>query len=119
MTTIRAEDVLRAGDIVLVDFSPVRGTEQDGVRPALIVSASAMNAVTKRVIVCPITRNLDYWPTKVTLPAECGADGAVLADQVRSIDRRERILRRMGHVPDGTLAKVRDRLAAQLGLESE
>ncbi len=119
MTTIRDDAICRAGDLVLVDFSPVRGTEQDGIRPALVVSASAMNAVTKRVIVCPITRNLDPWPTKVFLPAGLGADGAVLTDQVRSIDRRERVLRRMGSVPEETLIAVRDRLAALLGLETE
>lgn len=105
------------GDIVLVEFSPVRGTEQDGTRPALVVSESGMHEITRRAIICPITRNLRAWPTKVFLPTGLAAEGAVLVDQVRSIDRSERILRTLGQVPEPILALVRRKLAALLGID--
>jgi len=106
------------GSIILMDFSPVLGTEQGGQRPALVVSEREMHEMTRRAIVCPITRNTQPWPTKVFLPPGLAAEGAVLVDQVRSVDRGERILRQLGQAPDGVLLEVRRKLAALLGIET-
>ena len=114
---IRAENLPNPGDIVLMDFSPIRGSEQGGTRPALVISARGMHEITRRAIICPITRNTQPWPTKVFLPDGLAAEGAVLVDQVRSIDRRERILRKLGQVPDPILLLVRHKLAALAGIE--
>lgn len=100
-----------------MDFGPVRGTEQDGTRPALVISERGMHEVTRRAIICPITRNTQPWPTKVPLPAGLGAEGAVLVDQVRSVDRDARILRTLGRAPDSVLLLVRRKLAALTGIE--
>ena len=116
--TIPGETTLQAGDLILVEFGPVRGTEQDGRRPALIISEALMNAATRRVIVCPITSNIEPWPTKVMLPPGLGTTGAVLTDQVRSIDQHARILRRLGFVPTTTLTKVRHQVATLIGIEA-
>ncbi|MER2263635.1 type II toxin-antitoxin system PemK/MazF family toxin [Methylobacterium oxalidis] len=110
----RDDATLRPGDLILVELGPVRGTEQDGRRPALVVSAAEMNAVTRRVIVCPITGNIEPWPTKVLLPMGAVIRGAVLTDQIRSLDQRSRILRRLGTVPAEVLSEVRHQLAALL-----
>jgi mRNA interferase MazF len=115
--TIRADHRVEGGDSVLADFSPVRGTEQDGTRPALVFSHRGMHEFSRRAFVCPITRNTEPWPTKVLLPAGLPASGAVLVDQMRSIDRAERILRTLGRVPDDILLNVRQRLAALAGID--
>ncbi|MHC2001514.1 type II toxin-antitoxin system PemK/MazF family toxin [Methylobacterium sp. CM6241] len=117
MMTIPADRPHEPGDLILVDLDPVLGTEQRGKRPVLIISTLEMNTLTRRIIICPVTRNRDPWPTKVFLPEGLGADGAVLADQVRSIDRRARILRSLGTVPDPILAEVRAKVAALIGLQ--
>ncbi|GJD59584.1 type II toxin-antitoxin system PemK/MazF family toxin [Methylobacterium dankookense] len=106
----------RPGELLLVDLEPVRGTEQRGIRPARVVSDPDMNVLTRRVIICPITRNTNPWPTKVFLPAGLVIEGAVLVDQVRSVDRTTRILRSLGTVPDDILREVRGRLRTLLGL---
>ena len=116
MTTIPADRVLLPGDLILVDLDPGLGTEQRGRRPALIVSTLEMNTLTRRIIICPVTRNLDPWPTKVFLPAGLGANGAVLVDQARSIDRKARTLRSLGTVPAPILREVRSKLAALIGV---
>ncbi|KNY22667.1 type II toxin-antitoxin system PemK/MazF family toxin [Methylobacterium sp. ARG-1] len=116
MTTIPADRVLEAEDLILVEFGPVLGTEQDGRRPALVISEALMNVATRRVIVCPITRNIEPWPTKVMLPPGFGVTGAVLTDQVRSIDPRARILRRLGAAPAAVLAEARHQIAKRIGL---
>jgi mRNA interferase MazF len=114
--TIPDEGLPDPGDIVLIDFTPVRGTGQDGTRPGLIISARGMHEFSRRAIICPITRNRQPWPTKVFLPAGLAVEGAVLVDQVRSIDRRERILRRLDRVPEAVLSAVRRKLAALAGI---
>lgn len=115
--TTPPDSLPKPGDIVLMDFAPVRGTEQGGPRPALVISQPGMHEVTKRAIICPITRNIRPWPTKVFLPEGLAAEGAVLVDQVRSVDRGARILRKLGQVPMPVLNEVRRKLAALVGIE--
>lgn len=115
--TIPTERSYEPGDLILVDLDPALGTEQRGRRPALIISTHEMNTLTRRVIICPITRNRAPWPTKIFLPEGLGASGAILADQVRSIDRDARALRFLGPVPAPILAEVRAKVAALIGLE--
>ncbi|MEL6062712.1 MULTISPECIES: type II toxin-antitoxin system PemK/MazF family toxin [unclassified Methylobacterium] len=116
MTTIPADPLHQPGDLILVEFGPVCGTEQDGRRPALVISEALMNAATRRVVVCPITSDVEPWPTKVMLPVGLRVRGAVLTDQVRSIDQRARILRRLGVAPAAVLVEVRHQIAKLLGL---
>ena len=54
-------------DIVLVDFSPIKGHEQKGFRLAVIISNNPFNQFTKMVIVCPITSNTKEFPTHYPL----------------------------------------------------
>lgn len=106
------------GDIIWVDLDPVRGSEQAGQRPALVVSTDAMHMTTRRAVICPITKNTSAWPTKVILPDSMTVKGAVLADQVRSLDRAARGFRKVGAVPEDTLAHVRHIIGELIGLGS-
>jgi mRNA interferase MazF len=85
-----AKSSLEAGDIVWVDFDPVRESEQAGNGPALVVSHTMFNGTSHYSIVCPITSNIAEWPTKVPLPEGMAIRGAILVDQIRSLDRRHR-----------------------------
>lgn len=114
--TIRDDRRFTAGDLVLVELRPVRGTEQDGTRPAIVISDSGMHEFSRRALICPITRNRRPWPTKVMLPDGIGVQGAILVDQLRSIDRRERILRHLGTAPIEILHEVHRTLAVLLAL---
>src|SRR5688572_19615620 len=112
MMTIRHDRHCEAGDFVLVELGPVRGTEQDGTRPAIVLSDAGMHEFSRRALICPITMNLRPWPTKVMLPDGLPVRGAILVDQLRAIDRRERILRHLGRAPVEILHEVHRRLAA-------
>ena len=105
-----------AGDIVWVDFRPTLGREQSGVRPALVLTDRGFHERNATAIVCAITRNVQPWPTKVLLPEGLPVAGAVLADQVRNVDRTARGFRRVGRVPPETLDAVRRKLINLLGL---
>jgi mRNA interferase MazF len=68
------------------------------------------------MIVCPITPNLTAYPFKVELPAGLPISGAVLVDQVKSVDRWARGCDVVGIVPEPVMADISGRLAASLGI---
>lgn len=100
--------LLEAGDVCWVDFDPVKGTEQAGRRPALILTSREFHENSRRAIVCPISRNLSPWPTKYVLPPVMRTKGGVLVDQVRAVERAERGFRFIERAPDEVLQAVRD-----------
>lgn len=110
---------LVAGALVWVDFDGAQGTEQTGVRPALVVSATALNETSRRSMVCPITRNVTPYPTKVILPDGLPISGAVLADQIRSLDRATRGFRLIGQAPKEVLDEVRALIGVLLDDEAQ
>ena len=81
-----AGDAPERGDAVWLDFAAGTGHEQDGRRPALILSPRSYHARTGLALVCPITRQVKGYPFEVALPAGFPVDGVVLADQVKSVD---------------------------------
>ena len=74
------------GDIVYINFNPTKGHEQNGYRPAIVVSKDIFNKNTKMVIVCPITSNMKDFPTHYVLEDSKKIFGSVLCEHVRSID---------------------------------
>ena len=100
------------GQIVWVNFNPQRGHEQAGRRPALVISPKAYNALSNCVLVCPITSNIASWSWKVMLPEGEEITGAVLVDQIQSIDAKARNLEDAGQSIDPqSLDEVLARLA--------
>lgn len=85
-----AEYVPQRGDIVWLNFSPQTRHEQSGRRAALTVSAKEYNKKTGLAIFCPVTNKVKGYPFEVTLPDDSKINGAVLSDQVRNLDWKER-----------------------------
>ncbi|MBO9124687.1 type II toxin-antitoxin system PemK/MazF family toxin [Rhizobium sp. 16-530-1A] len=109
--------ILTAGDVVVVNLDPIRGSEQSGIRPALVISNVLMHEVSKRIVVCPITRNMTPWPTKIPIPDGFKTQGMVLADQVRSLDYEERVLRQIETLPTEFVTLVRSYVGRLLDLD--
>jgi mRNA interferase MazF len=77
------------GDIVWLDFDPQRGHEQQGRRPALVLSPSSYNVQTQLACVCPITSVTKHYPFE--FPIALGhISGNVLVDQIKSHDWSKR-----------------------------
>src|SRR4051812_8806220 len=83
---------IQRGEIYFVDLDPVRGREQGGRRPVLVISANAVNRLPLVVTVVVGTKGekvaRDY-PINVRLsPAETGLEmeTVFLCFQVRSLD---------------------------------
>lgn len=104
------------GDLVWIDFTPQAGHQQAGRRPGLVLSPRAYHNRTPFVVVCPITSKVKGYPFEVALPPGLPVGGVVLADQVKSLDRRVRQLDPAGSVPEAVLQQVLAKLAPLLSL---
>ena len=76
----------KQGDILFLDFTPTKGHEQSGNRPAIVISNNVFNFNTKMAIVCPITSNDKSFPTHYLLEDTKKIKGSVLCEHIRSID---------------------------------
>ena len=65
-------------------------------------------------MVCPITSRVKGYPFEVPLPDGLPITGAVLADQVRSIDCHARRIEVAGRAPGQVVATVHERIRALL-----
>jgi len=115
---------MRRGQIHAIDLDPVRGSEADKRRPAVIVSNDAANATALRlgrgvITVIPVTSNVErVYPFQVLLPAEVTGldrDSKAQAEQVRSV-AIERVGDRLGVVPAALMADLEEALRLHLGL---
>lgn len=99
----------RQGEVWAVDLDPVRGHEQGGERPALILSVDKWNeGPAGLVVVAPITKAFKGVPLHVRIdPPEGGfkVPSYVKPEDVRSIST-ERLTARWGAVQHATLAAV-------------
>lgn len=71
-------------------FNPQAGHEQAGRRPALVLSPLSYNAKVSLALLCPITSQVKGYPFEVSIPDGLPVAGAVLADQLKSLDWRAR-----------------------------
>lgn len=100
------------GDLVWLEFTPQAGSEQAGRRPALVVSPRSYNRKVGLALVCPITSRIKGYPFEVELPPGIEAQGAILCDQLKSLDWRARGATHFGVVPDAVMEEVTARLLA-------
>ncbi len=94
------------GDIVFLDFNPIKGHEQSGFRPAVVISNNIFNQHTKMVIVCPITSNDKDFPTHYKLEDTKEVYGSVLCEHIRSIDYEIRKIKFVEKLSDNDLISV-------------
>ena len=100
------------GDLLSLQFNPQAGREQAGHRPALVISPSSYNRRVGLAVCCPVTSRVKGYPFEVLLPKGLGVEGAVLADQIKSLDWRVRKARRIGGVPTDVLQETVGKILA-------
>lgn len=109
--------VPKAGDVVWLEFDPQTGHEQKGTRPALVLSPEDYNAKTSMMLCCPITNQIKGYPFEVVIAGNPAVTGAVLADQVKSLDWQARNARYKGKISVDQMLEVRGRIKALLQLK--
>ena len=105
----------RRGDIHWVALDPARGTEIRKTRPAVVISNDACNQFGSRVVVVPITSNVEsLYPGEAVVRVK-GKRARVLGDQIRSIDR-QRLRARLARLTAEELVEVETAVRITLGL---
>ena len=105
------------GDIVWLQFNPQTGHEQAGHRPALVVSPMSYNQKAGLALFCPITSQIKGYPFEVVLPRDGRASGAILSDQLKSLDWRVRKARRLAKAPKEVVSEVLAKIHTLIGYD--
>ena len=105
------------GDVLWADLNPVKGHEQAGLRPVLILSPEVFNERSGTVIAMALTSQpqragfpLTLEITSVALPKPTW----VKISQIRTLSV-ERLGKRMGHVSDDEMRQIVDGLNEIIG----
>ncbi|MEX1447865.1 type II toxin-antitoxin system PemK/MazF family toxin [Enterococcus sp. C76] len=96
----------KKGDIVWIDFDPFGEKESPKRRSGLVVSRYEFNRKTMFAVICPITSTIKKLPTRYTLPENLDTDGQILISQGKSLDFRERKLKKIESLPLQDMAKI-------------
>ena len=106
----------RRGEVYWVNLDPVVGTEIRKTRPAVVVSNDSCNRHGTRVVVLPITSNVDsLYPGEALVDVK-GRPGRALGDQIRSIDKR-RLKARVNTLTAEEMGRIDEALAITLSLQ--
>jgi mRNA interferase MazF len=110
---------IKRGQIYYADLSPVKGSEQGGYRPVLIIQNDVGNKYSPTVIAAVITsrHTKAKLPTHIWLNAECGLpkESMVECEQVRTLDK-SRLKNFMGAVSQEVMQEVDKGLKISFGL---
>lgn len=113
--------LVRRGDIYIADLGEVKGSEQGGIRPVLIIQNDVGNIHSPTVIAAAITSQNKRWlPTHYSLKGlNCGLskDSTVMMEQIRTLDKC-RLLSKTGHVDIDALKGMNGTIAISQGLIS-
>lgn len=89
------------GDIVFLNFSPTKGSEQRGYRPAIVLSSFRYHQISGLCVALPITSKVKGFIFELVLPQNLKTEGVVLCDQVKSVDLRARKVKFLEKTPTG------------------
>jgi len=102
------------GDVIWITLNPQAGHEQAGRRPVVVLSPAAYNGKVGLAILCPITGQIKGYPFEVLIPPGLAVSGAILSDQVKSLDWRARQAEFICTLPVVTVAEVLRKLGLLL-----
>ena len=111
---------MKRGDVYSANLNPVRGSEQSGLRPVLILQRDSISRYARTVIIVPFTSSqvekYRQLPSCVFVPQGVAGlyhDSVLLGHQVRTIDRT-RLSDPLGSLPEPYLSQVERALAFAL-----
>lgn len=100
-------------EIWLTDLNPVRGSEQKGMRPVVIVSGNVLNEYMPIVIACPLTSKIKAYKGNIVLEPNqtngLSAKSEILTFHIRSISK-ERLVKKLGKISEQQLTELKEGL---------
>ena len=104
---------MRQGEIWDLYLDPVKGREQGGRRPAVIISGNLLNTYLEVVIVCPITTSIkNYKGNLIINPSESNGlkkKSKVLTFHIRSVSKN-RLDKKIGTISEKDINYIKTTL---------
>lgn len=109
---------IKRNEIYYADLNPVKGSEQGGIRPVLVIQNDTGNKHSPTTIVAAITSKEEKakLPTHVEV-GSCGVERKSLAllEQIRTIDK-SRLIKYVGELDGATVKEINEAISISLGL---
>ncbi len=113
------QEKIYRGDLFFANLNPVKGSEQGGKRPVVILQNDVGNKFSPTVIVAAITsrtRKKVNMPTHVPLDnAVLEKDSQVLLEQIRTLDKT-RLIKKVGTLTQDEMRAIDNSLEISLSL---
>lgn len=106
---------VQRGEVWWVDLDPARGGEIQKRRPAVVLTADALNRARRTIVVVPLSTGPTPRPPIVVATPSAGADSVAVCDQVRAVDKG-RLTSRAGQLTAADLRAVESGMRAVLEL---
>ncbi len=112
---------IKRGNIYYAKLDGTVGSEQNGLRPVIVVQNDIGNQFSPTIIVVPLTSQIGF---KMRQPTHCYLkafgnikyDSIVLTEQIRVIDR-QRLKEKIGNINDKTMQEIDKKIMIALGIE--
>ncbi len=102
---------MKQGEIWMVNLNPIRGSEQAGTRPVVIISGNLLNTHAAVIIACPLTSKIKNYHGNVILTPNkingLNSKSEILTFQIRSISK-DRITNQVGKINNKELDQVKE-----------
>ena len=109
---------IKRNEIYYADLNPVKGSEQGGIRPVLVIQNDTGNKHSPTTIVAAITSKEEKakLPTHVEV-GSCGVErkSHALLEQIRTIDK-SRLIKYVGELDGATVKEINEAIGISLGL---
>lgn len=103
------ENDMQQGEIWFADLDPIKGSEQSGRRPVVIISGNTLNEALPIVITVPVSSKIKSYPTCVMLKASGTSglkkDSEAITFQIRALAKK-RLGKRVGHIAAEELREI-------------
>ena len=109
---------IKRGEIYLADLNPVTGSEQGGIRPAVILQNDIGNQYSNTTIIASISGKTEKHKIPTHISVECSGlykPSTVLLEQIRTVDKC-RLLKYIGVLDNVTLKQIDKALITSFGL---
>ncbi|MGE3279596.1 MAG: type II toxin-antitoxin system PemK/MazF family toxin [Alphaproteobacteria bacterium] len=106
---------MRQGDIWGVALDPAEGSELRNTRPAVVITADALNRARRTVVIVPLSTGPMPRPPVVVATPSAGSGSVAVCDQLRAVDKR-RLTRPCGRLSTSDLGAVEESVRRVLSL---
>lgn len=102
---------MKQGEIWYADLEPVKGSEQSGKRPVVIISGPTMNTALQIIMVCPLTGVIKNIKGCIVIQKDqinnLKKDSEILVFQIRTISKN-RLSKKIGNITKDQMELIKE-----------